>query len=294
MIFVVKVEPSQSDFAYGLKAWRGAFQVMPREHRHHDLEANYLQSGSVTYLISGRRVRFEPGRWYLFWAGQPHHVLEHAPQTEAAWLVLPVGWVGRLGLETEHLPGLLRGQVFGTRWRGRAEVHRVAQWIWMLRQDEARWRETAAMQIESAWRELVLRGLAPLGEQEVGAPRAPLPLEAPSSEPVQGARDAVTRMAEVLSTQYLDPGLRVEEVAAAVSLSPAHAMRLFKKQLGLTVGDYLARQRVAHAQRLLITTDQGVHAVALNSGFGSVGRFHDAFKRQTGQTPARFRRGQRA
>lgn len=53
-------------------------------------------------------------------------------------------------------------------------------------------------------------------------------------------------------------------------------------------------QRVSHAQRLLTTTDMKVVDIALDSGFPSPARFYAAFKRNAGQSPAKYRRRFRA
>jgi len=57
--------------------------------------------------------------------------------------------------------------------------------------------------------------------------------------------------------------------------------------------DCLTQHRVSHAQRLLATTDDLIIDVALNAGFGSLSRFHDAFKRWCGCPPKQYRKQHR-
>jgi AraC-like DNA-binding protein len=70
-------------------------------------------------------------------------------------------------------------------------------------------------------------------------------------------------------------------------------MSLFKKALGITLIDCVTQHRVSHAQRLLATTDEKIIEVALNSGFTSLSRFHEAFKRACGCTPKDYRKNHR-
>jgi transcriptional regulator GlxA family with amidase domain len=71
-------------------------------------------------------------------------------------------------------------------------------------------------------------------------------------------------------------------------------MRVFRKQCGASVWEYLTRLRVAHAQRLLITTNLKVLDVAMESGFGSVAPFYAAFAAHTqGLRPLDYRRRHR-
>ncbi len=71
-------------------------------------------------------------------------------------------------------------------------------------------------------------------------------------------------------------------------------MTLFRRVLGMTAGDYLTRSRLYIAQSLLLTDDRDIASVAFDAGFGSLSRFHDAFRRQFATTPQRFRNANRA
>jgi AraC-like DNA-binding protein len=66
-------------------------------------------------------------------------------------------------------------------------------------------------------------------------------------------------------------------------------MGLFKKAFGTTLIDYLTHHRVSHAQRLLATTNEKIVEVAFNSGFNSISRFNEAFRRACGCTPRAYR-----
>ena len=58
----------------------------------------------------------------------------------------------------------------------------------------------------------------------------------------------------------------------------------------MTMLEYITRQRVSHAQRLLATTDRGVLNVMQECGFTSPTRFYAVFLRFAGSTPGDYRR----
>ena len=98
----------------------------------------------------------------------------------------------------------------------------------------------------------------------------------------------VEKIAEFLSAHYQDE-LTVHHIAANVNLHPNYAMDIFRKSFGATIIEYLTTLRVAHAQQLLVNTDQSVLTIALESGFGSVSQFYVAFNRLCGMSPRAYR-----
>jgi AraC-like DNA-binding protein len=83
--------------------------------------------------------------------------------------------------------------------------------------------------------------------------------------------------------------LTVSEIAAVVSLQPNYAMSVFKAAFGLSLIEYLLQQRVAHAQQLLIMTDDSIAEIALDSGFQTLSHFYSTFTRLCGIAPGRYR-----
>lgn len=66
-------------------------------------------------------------------------------------------------------------------------------------------------------------------------------------------------------------------------------MNLFKRAFGMSLGEFLTRTRLYHAQRLLATTNRKMLDIAFSCGFGSPSRFHTAFKAYCGHSPASYR-----
>jgi AraC-like DNA-binding protein len=107
-----------------------------------------------------------------------------------------------------------------------------------------------------------------------------------------GGLNRVEQMALYIAQHYTEK-ITAEQISQAAGLHPNYAMALFKKALGITLIDCLTQHRVSHAQRLLATTNDKIIEVAMNSGFASLSRFHDAFKRWCGCSPKEYRQRHR-
>jgi transcriptional regulator GlxA family with amidase domain len=88
----------------------------------------------------------------------------------------------------------------------------------------------------------------------------------------------------------LDRPLAVDDMAARALLSPRSFARRFRAATGTTPMQWLLRQRVLHAQRLLETTDLAVDRVAERCGFGTATALRVHFRRVVGTTPMAYRR----
>jgi transcriptional regulator GlxA family with amidase domain len=92
----------------------------------------------------------------------------------------------------------------------------------------------------------------------------------------------------------LDRPLTIEQMAAHALMSTRTFMRRFRAATGSTPLRWLSQQRVAHARRVLESTDVPVERVAQVSGFGSAANFRIHFLRTVGTAPTSYRRAFRA
>ena len=98
-------------------------------------------------------------------------------------------------------------------------------------------------------------------------------------------------------TAYMDAHLgeriRIEDLAALLSLSVGHFCRAFKCTFGVSAHDYLTRRRIEVAQGLMLTTCDPLGAIALNCGMSDQSHFSRWFRRIVGETPHQWRRTRR-
>lgn len=113
-----------------------------------------------------------------------------------------------------------------------------------------------------------------------------------------GANAATDRFARALDgvRAALAAPHSLDSVAEAAGLTRRTFTRRFQKATGTSFGEWLAHQRLEHAQRLLETTDDAIDAIAYRSGFGTATslRLHFAAKLKTSPTQYRRAFSQRA
>lgn len=114
----------------------------------------------------------------------------------------------------------------------------------------------------------------------------------PGPNLIPHGQSAPVRTAIELTGQRLETPVTFLEIAALVHLSPRALSRRIAAETGLSWGQILQRQRMAHAAELLTHDTAGVAGAVFASGYSSVSAFTTAFRAFTGQSPAAFRAAQ--
>lgn len=84
-------------------------------------------------------------------------------------------------------------------------------------------------------------------------------------------------------------GLTREAVASHVFLNPDYLDRLFKKETGYSVTEFIVSRRMLLAQDLLAKTDLPVGAIASQAGYTNLAHFSRRFKQVVGMNPKDYR-----
>jgi transcriptional regulator GlxA family with amidase domain len=84
------------------------------------------------------------------------------------------------------------------------------------------------------------------------------------------------------------------QLARLANLSYCQLFRLFKSQLGLSPQQYIERQRIGVAKRLLTVNRLSVKEVAAQVGFVNQLYFSRRFQKATGLSPSQYRANQLA
>ncbi|MCM3781487.1 helix-turn-helix domain-containing protein [Neobacillus mesonae] len=88
----------------------------------------------------------------------------------------------------------------------------------------------------------------------------------------------------------IEQDLGREELAEFACLHPAYLSRLFKKEQGMSISDYILHTRMTKAMELLRSTDATVTDIASKVGYYNYPHFTKMFKKQTGLTPQQYRK----
>ena len=80
------------------------------------------------------------------------------------------------------------------------------------------------------------------------------------------------------------------DLARRARVSREHLCRLFRRETGRSIVEYLHQRRIEQAMMRLDSADDKVIAVAFESGFRDLAQFNRVFRKLTGFTPTEFRR----
>jgi AraC family transcriptional regulator, melibiose operon regulatory protein len=282
---MVSFDPNRPDFTpYGLTCVRWNPSPMRRPDHHNEVELNLLESGWVVYLLGGRKVRIEAGRLSIFWAAIPHQIIEFGTETEYFVATIPFPFFLQYRLPDSFVQPLLRGEVHSEPPPGLGSLDQLlfARWEADLQKPREETKDIVLLEMEARLRRMAAALPAASAAKGKGRHRH-LNLQ-------EGGLNNVEQMACLIAQRYTEP-LTVEQIAAAVGLHPNYAMSLFRKAFGTTLIEYLTHHRVSHAQRLLATSDEKIVDVAYESGFNSISRFNEAFRRACGCSPREYRLG---
>ena len=104
----------------------------------------------------------------------------------------------------------------------------------------------------------------------------------------QKALPHVERAKQVIRAN-LNREMSLAEISAAVGVSPNYLSAIFKKQEGMTLKEFILRERVEAAKIILRDTDLPISRVAAYLHFSSHSHLSCAFKKLAGETPTDYR-----
>jgi len=101
-------------------------------------------------------------------------------------------------------------------------------------------------------------------------------------------REAVRRAQGYIDAHFAE-GVRLDDLARHVALSPYYLLRVFRAEVGLPPHAYLDTVRIRHAERLILA-GHPLAQVAAEVGFSSQSHLTRQFKRVVGVTPGQYAR----
>ncbi len=245
---------------------------------HQDIECSFIDKGSITYLLGTDPITISAGRWIIFWAAIPHHIIHTDMDAQLYWMTIPLSRFLQWQLPEHIVDPVMNGQMM-TDVRGDLKLDKamVKRWSVDLDLNSEERHEIVLLELEARIRRLAFYA-------EVAQTTSLQNQTEEDNTSFQTAR----HMANYISEYYMG-SLVPHQVAETADLETSVADRLFQKYFHSTLSDYIMRYRVAHAQRLLVATDLSLQAIATRSGFESVSNFYDVFKSACHHTPKAYR-----
>lgn len=98
----------------------------------------------------------------------------------------------------------------------------------------------------------------------------------------------VTDVANYIQHHLSEP-ITAEDIAKELYLSRPYLSRKFIAETGESLTDFILKEKISEAKRLLRYSDKSLTAIGNFLGFSSQGHFSRVFKRYTGLTPGEYR-----
>lgn len=245
---------------------------MPRPSRHNEIEVNFLRSGSLTYLLGGRRVTIAARRLAVFWAAIPHQIVDFDCEEPYFVVTVPLSGFLAAGIELSVVNRVLNGELVIDSAPDACDELKFQQWEHELRESDPTSERAVWLEVQAR-----LLRLARVASKRRTA-RYP-----------EATLSRADRLACYIARNYHQP-LTSERIAAANGLHSNYAMNLFRRAFGTTMSAFITQHRISHAQRLLVTTDDAILSIAFAAGFQSLSRFNEAFKGACGCAPREYRK----
>ncbi|MCE5345199.1 MAG: AraC family transcriptional regulator [Bacteroidales bacterium] len=90
--------------------------------------------------------------------------------------------------------------------------------------------------------------------------------------------------------QNLQKGVRLEEAASMLNMSPGSFCRYFKKKTNMTFIEYVLNIRIGYASKVIAETDKQITEIGYECGYTSLANFNHYFKKIMRKTPSEYRK----
>lgn len=84
--------------------------------------------------------------------------------------------------------------------------------------------------------------------------------------------------------------ISLDDIAKDLFITKEHLSRLFKKEMGITISEYIIKAKIQEAKNLLRQTDYNILDIAVLLNFANSSHFSNSFKKITGLSPSDYRK----
>lgn len=252
-------------------------------HAHSFFEFCYAYAGKGAFRVRDQEIPIERGALFVATPGVSHEIVSSRTHPLGIYF-----WAFTLLRVPEHeatdadrsIDALLEALPSTPRWVTRRPDLAVERTLELMTAEIAGKAAGYTQAIQGLATKLVLDCARAFTD---GVP--PEPLAAAGD---RGARSAVQTAVRYLRDNYARP-IEVRDVAAQVHLSERHLARLFARETGKSILEYLTDLRVEAASQLLLDDAIPIKQVARSVGYPDPHYFTTLFGRRTGLTPGMFR-----
>ncbi len=220
--------------------------------------AKWVLQGSGAMEVDDQRLVFGPGQVAIYLPTIPHRFWAVAARNRFSWFSIDGPFAESFVMELGLRPG-----VYAVPPPSQRQVQAMAA---SLADQTISGRRKASMLAIAEWYRIA---------DAIGA-------KAPAS--------AANQVRGIIAERFADPDLSTRSLANQLGLHRGSLSRLFHREAGCTLVDYMAKIRLQEAQSLLQHGDESLIGIARQCGLRDASYFGRWFKKLTGMTPASYRR----
>ncbi|NHI18742.1 AraC family transcriptional regulator [Phycicoccus endophyticus] len=251
---------------------------------HPEYEIHLITKTHGSFIVGDHVGTFSPGQVSIMGPNLPHDWVSDLPEGQVAvdrdavvqftdeWIRQCMALIPELEELDTVLQASSRGLVFSgaTAWRAAEVILEVT-------------RTRGAEQMAAFFRLLGILARSPAEEHEVVAGEwLGRPTDANSLNAVEAGLSYIF--------ENLTGDIRLSTAAHLAYMSEPTFSKYFKSATGMTFSNMVKKLRIAHARRLLDTTEHAIAQVAALSGYHNMANFNRQFLAEVGITPTAYRR----
>ncbi|GAF63366.1 putative DNA-binding protein [Bacillus sp. TS-2] len=262
--------------AFYFKTWISFYMDF---HRHDDIEIMYVLKGQCIVKVDKQSLLLKQGSFILLDANVPHKLVID-PNKPCRMLNIEFGFVEKNNLlpplrklinESQNLHEFLRFPFKYLVLKDTNEIYHTLKSL-VLELDSKEEEQELMVQLHMTqlfvWLARMMKNALPQNEE---------------------SNVYVKRAIDFLHQNY-DCDIKIKDVGEAVNLHPGYLHRIFKKQMNVTMVEYLTSLRIEKAKMLLSETDIPIIDISVYVGMNSRQYFSLLFKKYTGTTPLQYRK----
>ncbi|MDE6631519.1 MAG: helix-turn-helix domain-containing protein [Muribaculaceae bacterium] len=258
---------------YGLTCERWLPRIMARTDRHNEIELNLIRRGSVSYFFRDRIVTVPSGKLAIFWGLIPHKVIAHDTEDYYFVCTIPLSMFLNWRLSESMVKKIFAGEILvdGSEYLGKYEEFMFSQWEHDFSSNT--------------------NPLASILEIKARLLRFESQYTILSENPLSSSltHTKIEKMTLFIAQNYSE-NLTVKEISDVIGVTPDHANAIFKKTFGHSLMRQVMIERINHAQRALLFTDDPISSIAMDCGFSSISCFNTAFRNLNNCSPSAYRK----
>lgn len=258
---------------YGFTCERWTPEIMPKIDRHNEIELNFIVAGSLTYFFKDKLITIPSGKIALFWGLVPHRIMAYENNEPYFVCTIPLALFLKWNLPSKMVNQILSGQIL---IENRDLTLTYDSYLFGCWEDNLYTNPdhlASILEIQARLLRFAENYVSISEYQE-------------SQSPIAHKLESMTLY---IARNYTE-NITAQAIASAAGITPDYANVLFNKSFGLSLMQQVMIERINHAQRDLLFTDNPVSQIAMDCGFNSLSCFNAAFKKLNGCSPSEYKR----